>query len=120
MDDVKEFPGLLEAFNTMAFEREEEDEILRIAAGVSHMGNLQFVEDGDEADSRAAAIQASLPWAREQAAQCAEIQEKAMGSSSPSLVCATPSERESTRQEAACMHEGSMQDVAAASHASLP
>ena len=51
VDDVKEFLGLLEAFNTMAFEREEEDEILRIAAGVSHMGNLEFAESLDSAKS---------------------------------------------------------------------
>ena len=49
VDDVKEFRGLLEAFNMMAFKREEEDEILRIAAGVLHMGNLEFSEDDDEA-----------------------------------------------------------------------
>ena len=46
---MKEFWGLLEAFNTMAFKREEEDVILRIAAGVLHIGNLEFAEDGDEA-----------------------------------------------------------------------
>ena len=38
----------MEAFNTMAFKREE-DEILRIAAGDLHIGNLDFAEDGDEA-----------------------------------------------------------------------
>ena len=49
VDDVKEVRGLLEAFNMMAFKREEEDEILRIASGVLHRVNLEFAEDGDEA-----------------------------------------------------------------------
>ena len=39
---MKEFWGWLEAFNTMAVKREEEDEILRIAVGVLHIGNLEF------------------------------------------------------------------------------
>ena len=38
VNDVKEFWGLLEAFNTMAFKREEEDEILRIAAASCTLG----------------------------------------------------------------------------------
>ena len=32
-----------------AFKREEEEEILRIAAGILHLANLGFAEDGDEA-----------------------------------------------------------------------
>ena len=32
-----------------AFKREEEDGILRIAAGILHLANLEFAEDGDEA-----------------------------------------------------------------------
>lgn len=69
LDDAEEFSDLLEAANALQITDSEMDELLRIVAGIIHLGNIQFqASESDEPGSDARLIQTdsvkyALQWA---------------------------------------------------------
>eukprot|EP00466_Bigelowiella_natans_P001656 jgi/Bigna1/41654/e_gw1.55.12.1 len=47
MDDVEEWRTLMKSFETLEFTKKEQNDVLRITAGVLHMGNIAFKSTGD-------------------------------------------------------------------------
>eukprot|EP00472_Partenskyella_glossopodia_P009453 CAMPEP_0197517112 /NCGR_PEP_ID=MMETSP1318-20131121/2083_1 /TAXON_ID=552666 /ORGANISM="Partenskyella glossopodia, Strain RCC365" /LENGTH=1597 /DNA_ID=CAMNT_0043066413 /DNA_START=40 /DNA_END=4833 /DNA_ORIENTATION=+ len=47
MDDTEEWGILLKSFETLEFDKKEQNDVLTLTAGVLHMGNIEFKSTGD-------------------------------------------------------------------------
>eukprot|EP01122_Echinamoeba_exundans_P012210 TRINITY_DN5050_c0_g1_i1.p1 TRINITY_DN5050_c0_g1~~TRINITY_DN5050_c0_g1_i1.p1 ORF type:complete len:1669 (+),score=459.37 TRINITY_DN5050_c0_g1_i1:93-5099(+) len=49
VDDAEEFTAVVGSFSKLGFSQEEQTSVLSIIAAILHLGNIQFVADGDKA-----------------------------------------------------------------------
>eukprot|EP00743_Colponemidia_sp_Colp-15_P005551 GILK01005972.1.p1 GENE.GILK01005972.1~~GILK01005972.1.p1 ORF type:complete len:1483 (+),score=292.66 GILK01005972.1:72-4451(+) len=69
MDDAKEFEETLRAMTVMKIDNGRQKDIFSILAGILHLSNVQFIEDGSGSSS----ISPSTQGALEKAAQCLKV-----------------------------------------------